>query len=1072
VGTNSSQSPDVAELAAAVEGRSPLRTIGRYVILGKVAEGGMGSVFEAYDPELGRKVAIKVLRVAPSKSKSPAMLAKLRVRLLREAKGLAKLAHPNIVPIYDAGDVEGVGVYLAMEFVEGETLRLFLRNHPNLSFRQRLDVLIQACNGLAAAHRAGFVHRDFKPDNVMVGNDHRVVVLDFGLVADLGERAQDGDFGARSRESGEMEGVANRAQGENEKGTIGGDELTGHGDVLGTPRYMAPEQILGEACGASTDVYAIGLVAYEMLFGCLPFDLELTKENQEWRLENMRLAKMRWNVKFPRSLRAILARCLAYDPQSRYANASEVADALFECSRPRHAWLTALTLSLPIVALLAGIGVPDESVRSLGRQCEAQLSLRDQVWREERQSQMASRMQAVQGRHGLVVWEHASNEIENWLATWNEAHREICVEKSSRGSKAHFAGPDLELARACVAQSLSLLDATLAAIEEAKNVREIPKVIDSLVDPRTCIEIETLRSQPPLPTDLERRERVVSGRADLQRAATYASLGSPEPARRILVDVAAKMDDRSDLSFRSDFHWVMSMVERSDGNIDVAVDELERANLLARASGYWRIAASSQVELTYLRVYRRGEIDLAEDLLGSARSAGTRSLFHRDIEADLARVRGIAQVARGEISGASASFENALALTIKARGQSSVRTAVAYDDLGVALSYNAQHDRSRDAHEHALRIRLDHLGATHPLTLRSRGELGFQLIDLGRLASAEEQGRLGVLACRSAHLDVGHCGTNYSLWAESLAMVGDFRRSEAVFRESLALESKLEARPYSVLPWVETNLATLLLKTGRLEESLAHATRSYERIRTEKNATVEPRLLSLLPLVQVAAKCLPLDRAGAYAAELQEVFRQPHSLRAETSAEIKLALGEYQAAIGNARLALDSLREAEETTKSMYSARYRLAAIYDARARAFLVAGATKEAILASQQAVAIFDENFEVLPIASVPARTTLAWAHWRNGDRESAEACAREALDRLDGESLHPSMRAPLDFLIAAIASERASDENERNSGYQQALRAFEVLDNTCHRRSLRVATMRDWLDPPSANDQDELD
>src|SRR4051812_8285324 len=151
---------------------SPGATIGRYVVLDELGAGGMGVVYKAYDPELERPIALKLLH---EEGRSGAF----RERLLREAQALARLSHPHVVAIHDVGTF-GESVFIAMEFVEGKTLRQWLQAEPR-SRRAILDIFLAAGEGLAAAHAAGLIHRDFKPDNVMVGDDGRVRVFDFGL---------------------------------------------------------------------------------------------------------------------------------------------------------------------------------------------------------------------------------------------------------------------------------------------------------------------------------------------------------------------------------------------------------------------------------------------------------------------------------------------------------------------------------------------------------------------------------------------------------------------------------------------------------------------------------------------------------------------------------------------------------------------------------------------------------------------------------------------------------------------------------------------------------------------------
>jgi tRNA A-37 threonylcarbamoyl transferase component Bud32 len=221
------------------------RRLGRYVLGEKIGAGGMGVVYRAHDPELARDVAIKVLRADAADD------AVASQRMLREARAMARVAHPNVIHVYDVGAADGQ-VFLAMELVFGRSLSRWLaearRPRPEL-----LAVFIAAGEGLAAAHRAGLVHRDFKPENVLVGDDGRVRVLDFGL--------------ARAAEHPHDEAIITSAASD----AAPLDSLTKTGAILGTPRYMAPEQCEGRPADARSDQFSFCVALYEALFGVPPF---------------------------------------------------------------------------------------------------------------------------------------------------------------------------------------------------------------------------------------------------------------------------------------------------------------------------------------------------------------------------------------------------------------------------------------------------------------------------------------------------------------------------------------------------------------------------------------------------------------------------------------------------------------------------------------------------------------------------------------------------------------------------------------------------------------------------------
>jgi serine/threonine protein kinase len=222
---------------------------GRYKIVHRIGSGGMGTVYLAFDPTLDRKVALKVLheKVASVDTEQ---------RLLREAQAMARLNHPNVVTVHDAGMEEG-RPYVAMEYVEGCDLRTWLRKEKR-GWTEIVDRFVTAGEGLAAAHAAGLVHRDFKPGNVMVGIDDRVRVTDFGLA----RAAEAGDWETRGTTPASLEIPVADAESSSPLET----PLTQAGMVLGTPTYMAPEQALESRADHRSDQYAFCVSLYVALF--------------------------------------------------------------------------------------------------------------------------------------------------------------------------------------------------------------------------------------------------------------------------------------------------------------------------------------------------------------------------------------------------------------------------------------------------------------------------------------------------------------------------------------------------------------------------------------------------------------------------------------------------------------------------------------------------------------------------------------------------------------------------------------------------------------------------------------
>jgi eukaryotic-like serine/threonine-protein kinase len=273
------------------------RTLSHFRVVDRIGEGGMGVVFRAEDERLGRAVALKVL--------PPERLAdeEHRLRFLREARAAAAVTHPNIATVHEIGEAGGV-VFIAMELVEGRTLREAIGGKP-LSLREAVRLAAEIADGLAAAHAAKVVHRDLKPDNVIVTADGRVKILDFGLAKLLDER--------REREPGEASRLA----------TIS-NEMTQAGRVLGTTAYMSPEQARGLPVDARSDVFSFGVVLYEMITGKPPFRGSTTMDTLTAILREQPVPPVELNPEVPPELTRIIGKCLEKEPGERYQDTRDL----------------------------------------------------------------------------------------------------------------------------------------------------------------------------------------------------------------------------------------------------------------------------------------------------------------------------------------------------------------------------------------------------------------------------------------------------------------------------------------------------------------------------------------------------------------------------------------------------------------------------------------------------------------------------------------------------------------------------------------------------------------------------
>jgi len=304
-------------------GAAPGTTIGKYILVRTLGAGGMGVVWAARDPDLEREIAVKLLR---GEDAGP----NLRTRLLREARAMARLKHPNVLTVYEVGS-DGGRDYIAMELVDGSSLDAWLREARPA--REIWDALIAAGRGLAAAHAAGIVHRDFKPHNVLRSRDGRVLVTDFGLARGLATDA-----------------LAATLPPDAAAGNVLDLQLTTTGQLLGTPAYMAPEQLDGGATDARTDQFAFCVTAWEALAGERPF----AGTTLEQLRDAVRAGQPVATAKIPARVRAILGRGLSPDPARRWRDMPTLLAAL---DRARRTWPRRLAIAVPLVALAGGAAV-------------------------------------------------------------------------------------------------------------------------------------------------------------------------------------------------------------------------------------------------------------------------------------------------------------------------------------------------------------------------------------------------------------------------------------------------------------------------------------------------------------------------------------------------------------------------------------------------------------------------------------------------------------------------------------------------------------------------------------------
>ena len=514
------ETPSEAPWEAPWASREPLRrgsVLGRYTILELTGRGAMGEVYAAYDGELDRRVALKLLHAHGSSGD-----ARANARLLREARAMARVSHANVVAVHEAGTFAG-RTFIAMEFVEGGTLKKWLAGGT----RARGDILekfAMAARGLAAAHAAGLVHRDFKPQNVMIGADGAARVTDFGLVAALGE------VGSEAAEVGvDVETLARSPS------TL--LHLTRTGELLGTPLYMAPEQFRAAPADARSDQFSFCVALYQALYGAPPFgDVSLGALVRDVLAGRVHAAPAGSTV--PTWLRRVVLRGLSLEPTARWPSMRDVVAALGRDPARARRQRGLVVGAAVLVALSAGALA--RRTREPTAICRGGPSALADVWdapapatNNHRRREAIRAAFLGSGAPGAgEVWERVTAELDRFAGRWLATHRDACEATNVRHEQSATL---LDLRMSCLGERRTALAALTDVFTRADRdvVRNAVDAVNALPSLDRCSDPRQLATSIEPPRDETTRARVEDIR---RRAATAKALddaGKHEEARRV-----------------------------------------------------------------------------------------------------------------------------------------------------------------------------------------------------------------------------------------------------------------------------------------------------------------------------------------------------------------------------------------------------------------------------------------------------------------------------------------------------------------------------------------------------------
>ena len=524
------------------------RIAGKYTIAGLLGSGGMGAVYLARDERLARDVAIKI-----GLTTSVTSLA----RAEREAQVLASLSHPNVVVIYEVGEHAG-RVFVAMEHVAGGTARAWLAAKPR-TWRQIVELYANAGAGLAAAHIAGIVHRDFKPDNVLVGEDGRPRVADFGL-ARAGATPPP-DESTASIDDGSLS-----------------DPLTRTGVAVGTPAYMAPEQLAPGrvAIDAWSDQFSFCVALWEALHGARPF---IGADRAELRAA-MRVPPKPVNATVPRSINAVLLRGLAVDPASRWPSLGVLVARL---RRGRSRRGVSLALGLGAAAALTALLAPLAATRG-GDPCADLAGELAPVWSPARELGLAA---AFGDAGGSAAWPAIDARLRGYAAGWLDVDRATCRAAEDGAESAAMADKRI----ACIGVARTHFAAAIDALGDRAGVASVIDELDALPPHIECTDLEALSHAPALPRDPLGRVQAVAAQTLLARA-DAARLRGDLALAPAAIELASRAPTLEPAAAR-----LAGMSDLDRGAIADGRTELESAATAFLAAGYDRAAANAMLAL-------------------------------------------------------------------------------------------------------------------------------------------------------------------------------------------------------------------------------------------------------------------------------------------------------------------------------------------------------------------------------------------------------------------------------------------------------------------------------------------
>ncbi len=855
-------------------GDRSVRQFGRYQVERRLGQGAMGKVYLARDPDLDRAVAIKVLHAG---------LGAARSALVREARAMARLHHPNVVGVYDVGEHEEQ-IFVAMERVSGHSLREWLDEQPR-SWRSVTAVFRDAARGLAAAHEAGVIHRDFKPDNALVGDDGRVAVMDFGLAH------FDADQAAETMPQGQLP----------EDATLS----TTH-RLSGTPAYMAPEVIGGGPSTAASDQFGFFVALHEGLYGVRPFSAP-TVERLLLEISDGQRQPPPAGTPVPGRLAALIARGLQVDPERRHPSMTAVADALERALVPLVRRMVVPIVGVAVLGSAIGGAVAYDRLQH--RDCDEQGDRIDEVWSAEARKRVRGTMLAAEYEHAdpQASWTSLETRLDDWSEAWKEQRRQAC-----RGQ-----AEDRWPARRTDCSQTQLLQ--LSGLVEVLSVpgegiaEHAMAAANQLPSPAQCADDKWVSTGVVAPPPAEHAESVAAAREQLARASALHSAGQFEPAMAAATPPLelARLVDYPPLTAHA--LNVIGQIHDALGDYAAAEQALLESFDIATEVDAPSISANSSVRLGEIIGFRLGRPREGRHWLRMARGSFER-LGDTTEEIAIGRLKVLARMNSdlGETDAALATIHEARE---RARANlpadSSIHTSVMGTEAAI-MGNSGDRVRATELLLETIARNERIEGAEHPSMIPHLMNLFVNYAETDRLDDAEAVG-VRVLALNEKLFGPMHPGTISALGnlASLTTAQGDAERGAQLLEQTLERSQEVHGPDHFFTRRTRGNLALTQQHLGNYDAALEQQTALLAAMDTEgddKSRTYAELLsnqaTSLIALERSAEAKTVIERALA----IQATFDLPPGRSAAmrlTLARARWELGERASAVTLAREAMN-----------------------------------------------------------------------------------------------------------------------------------------------------------------------